>query len=138
MIRSCPIFQAGAAIPSLNLRWGCRPKCGLGGWVPLRTTEIWLLEAIQELLLKIALQAAREDHETRRERQRQGIELAKEDKRYRGRKADDKRNANIVAHRNAGKTITETAELAGCSVAHVKRIWRARQELGARPALLKI
>lgn len=87
-----------------------------------------VLEAIQELLLKIALQAAREDYETRRERQRQGIELAKQDNRYRGRQADNKMNANIIAHRKAGKTIAETAELADCSVAHVKRIWRAHQE----------
>lgn len=87
-----------------------------------------VLEAIQELLLKIALQAAREDYETRRERQRQGIALAKQDNRYRGRKADDKRNANIVAHRKAGKTIADTAELTDCSLAHVKRVWRAHQE----------
>lgn len=87
-----------------------------------------VLEAIQELLLKIALQAAREDYETRRERQRQGIELAKQDNRYQGRKADGKRNANIIAHRKAGKTIAATADLSGCSVAHVKRVWRAHQE----------
>ena len=35
-----------------------------------------VLEAMQELLLKLALQMARDDYETRRERQRQGVELA--------------------------------------------------------------
>jgi DNA invertase Pin-like site-specific DNA recombinase len=92
-----------------------------------RTTKL-VLEAVQELLLKIALQAARDDYETRRERQRQGIELAKQDRRYKGRPADVKANKNIVAHRKAGKTIAETAELTDCSVTHVKRIWRAHQD----------
>jgi len=36
-----------------------------------------VLEAVQELLLKLALQIARDDYETRRERQRQGVALAK-------------------------------------------------------------
>ena len=36
-----------------------------------------VLESIQELLLKLALQMAREDYETRRERQRQGVQLAR-------------------------------------------------------------
>ena len=36
-----------------------------------------VLESVQELLLKLALQIARDDYETRRERQRQGVQLAK-------------------------------------------------------------
>ena len=36
-----------------------------------------VLEAVQDLLLKLALQVARDDYEDRRERQRQGVELAK-------------------------------------------------------------
>ena len=36
-----------------------------------------VLESIQEMLLKLALQMARDDFEDRRDRQRQGIELAK-------------------------------------------------------------
>lgn len=87
-----------------------------------------VLEAVQELLLRIALQAARDDYETRRERQRQGIELAKQDKRYKGRPANNKANASIIAHRKAGKTIAETAELVDCSTTHVKRIWKAHQK----------
>ncbi|EGQ8057074.1 recombinase family protein [Vibrio alginolyticus] len=37
-----------------------------------------VIESVQELLLKLALQMARDDYETRKERLRQGIELAKE------------------------------------------------------------
>lgn len=36
-----------------------------------------VLESTQEMLLKLALQMARDDYETRRDRQLQGIELAK-------------------------------------------------------------
>lgn len=36
-----------------------------------------VLESVQDMLLKLALQMAHEDYEDRRERQRQGIELAK-------------------------------------------------------------
>jgi DNA invertase Pin-like site-specific DNA recombinase len=82
-----------------------------------------VLESVQSMLLKIALQMAREDWETRRERQKQGIELAKADGRYLGRKADLKTHHRIIALRKAGNTIFRTAELAGCSLAQVKRIW---------------
>src|SRR6266540_6090213 len=36
-----------------------------------------VLEAVQDMILKLALQTARDDYETRRERQRQGVQLAK-------------------------------------------------------------
>ena len=43
-----------------------------------------VLESVQELLLKLALQMARDDYETRRERQRQGVQLAKAAGKYAG------------------------------------------------------
>lgn len=82
-----------------------------------------VLEAVQSMLLKVALQAAREDYEDRRTRQRQGIELAKAEGRYRGRPKDEVMHARVVALRTGGKSISATALLAGCSVAQVKRIW---------------
>lgn len=82
-----------------------------------------VLEAVQDMLLKLALQMARDDYEDRRERQRQGIELAKDAGKYRGRRADPKRHAQVVALRKSGHSITRTAELAGCSPSQVKRIW---------------
>lgn len=44
-----------------------------------------VLESVQELLLKLALQMARDDYETRRERQRQGVQLARAAGKYAGR-----------------------------------------------------
>ena len=83
-----------------------------------------VLGAIQEMLLKIALQMAREDWETRRERQRQGVEIAKGIAgRYPGRKPDVVTHDRIIALRGANHTIARTAKLAGCSTAQVKRIW---------------
>jgi len=83
-----------------------------------------VLEAVQEMLLKLLLQAAHDDYVSRRIRQRQGIELAKQHQRYKGRPANDKANKSIIAHRKAGKTIAETAALVDCSTTQVKRIWK--------------
>jgi len=82
-----------------------------------------VLESVQELLLKLALQMARDDYETRRERQRQGVQLAKSAGKYTGRLNDTATHERIVALRSAGQTIKRTAQLAGCSQSQVKRIW---------------
>lgn len=87
-----------------------------------------VLEAVQEMLLKLALQIAREDYEDRRERQRQGIELAKAAGKYRGRKTDTHTHEQIIALRSGGKSISETAKLADCSASQVKRVWGMREQ----------
>jgi DNA invertase Pin-like site-specific DNA recombinase len=81
-----------------------------------------VLEAVQDMLLKVALQTAREDYEVRRERQRQGIDLAKGQGRYSGRKPDKAQHRRIIAFREAGESISRTAELVDCSLAQVKRV----------------
>ena len=86
-----------------------------------------ILEQMQELLLKVTLQLARDDWENRRERQRQGIRLAQQEGKYKGRRANKALHGRIVALRKAGKTIAETARLAGCSDAQVKRVWAAHR-----------
>lgn len=86
-----------------------------------------VLESVQDMLLRLALQMARDDYEDRRERQRQGIELAKAAGRYGGRKPNKALHARVIALRTAGSSISETARLAGCSESQVKRIWAARQ-----------
>jgi DNA invertase Pin-like site-specific DNA recombinase len=82
-----------------------------------------VLESVQALLLKLALQMARDDYETRRERQRQGVQLAKAAGKYVGRVPDRATHQRIVTLRSAGQTIKRTAELTGCSESQVKRIW---------------
>ena len=87
-----------------------------------------VLESVQDMLLKLALQMARDDYEDRRERQRQGIAIAKQEGRYRGRKADPKIHDRIIAFRQSGRSIADTAKLAGCSVSQVKRICRLQKD----------
>ncbi|CAM3553511.1 Resolvase (plasmid) [Xenorhabdus nematophila ATCC 19061] len=86
-----------------------------------------VLESVQELLLKVALQMAHDDYELRRERQRQGIQLAKASGKYSGRKADFSIHERIVTLRRSGLTIERTAALAGCSISQVKRVWAIYQ-----------
>jgi DNA invertase Pin-like site-specific DNA recombinase len=81
-----------------------------------------VLEAVQDMLLRVALQTARDDYDTRRERQREGIELAKRAGRYTGRKPDLAHHRRIIGLRDAGMSIAKTAELANCSIAQVKRV----------------
>ena len=91
-----------------------------------------VLESVQEMLLKLALQMARDDWETRKERQRQGVELAKVAGKYAGRKADVGTHERIIELRGTGKTIAETAKRAGCSTAQVKRIWAEHKAVTAK------
>ena len=82
-----------------------------------------VLESVQSMLLRLALQMARDDWETRTVRQKQGIVIAQAAGKYAGRKADKAMHERIIDYRKAGKTIAETAKLASCSTAQVKRIW---------------
>ncbi|MDR1709119.1 MAG: recombinase family protein [Candidatus Accumulibacter sp.] len=84
-----------------------------------------VLESVQELLLKLALQMARDDYEDRRERQRQGIALAKAKGKYKGRRLDSRRHEQVIALRRAGHSLASTAKLTGYSLSQVKRICAA-------------
>jgi DNA invertase Pin-like site-specific DNA recombinase len=86
-----------------------------------------VLEAVQELLLKLSLQMARDDYEDRRERQKQGISQAKKKGKYKGRKANQKTHELIIKLR-PNHTIAETARLAGCSESLVKLVWANHQK----------
>lgn len=81
-----------------------------------------VLEAVQDMLLRVALQVARDDYEDRRERQRQGIEIGRAAGRYKGRSSDQARHKRIIALREGGTSIVKTAELVPCSIAQVKRV----------------
>ena len=127
-ISRLPLADAEALVKSITDKGA---KLAIPGIVDLsevvantadRTAKL-VLESVQEMLLKLALQMARDDWETRKERQRQGVELAKVAGKYVGRKADVNTHERIIEPRGTGTTIAKTAKLAGCSTAQVKRIW---------------
>ena len=94
-----------------------------------------VLEAVQDMLLRVTLQTARDDYEARRERQREESEIARRTGRYTGRKADAAQHRRVVGLPEAGMSIARTAELAGCSIAQVKRVTAAYRKscaVGAR------
>lgn len=98
---------------------------------PLLMQLFVIYYGIALLLLKLALQMARDDYEDRRERQRQGVELAKRAGKYAGRQADTTTHERIIALRSGGRSIAETAKLAGCSESQVKRVWSMRADVPA-------
>lgn len=87
-----------------------------------------VLESVQNMLLRLALQIARDDYEDRRKRQHQGISQAKQKGKYLGRRANHKKHELIVELR-LHNTIAETARLAGCSESLVKLVWAKRQKI---------
>ena len=92
---------------------------------PDKILEI-VLDTMQTMLMKIALQMARDDYETRRKRQKEGIELAKKKGMYKGRKPTIDENL-IFEMLDKGFNIARTAEIAKCSISSVKRIAKKRK-----------
>ncbi|OCG69497.1 resolvase [Gilliamella sp. Occ3-1] len=82
-----------------------------------------VIDSMQDLLLKIALQVARDDYEIRRQRQREGVAIAKAKGKYKGRQANKQLHKLIIECRSSGKSINKTAELLNCSPATVKNVW---------------
>lgn len=80
-----------------------------------------VLDSVQELLLKLALQIARDDYEKRRQRANEGIAKAKAAGKYAGRRPNLEQHQLILELRKT-YSIRETAKLAKCSEANVKRI----------------
>jgi DNA invertase Pin-like site-specific DNA recombinase len=57
-----------------------------------------VLKSVQAMLLRLALQIARDDYEARRERQRQGVQIARLEGKYKGRKADASMHQRIEGY----------------------------------------
>ncbi|MGR5364326.1 recombinase family protein [Vibrio mediterranei] len=83
---------------------------------------------LTEFMIDLAAAMARDDYETRRKRQAQGIEKAKALGKYRGRKPDLKLRENIQLLLTEGKSWSQIQELLGCSrstIAAVKKLTAA-------------
>jgi DNA invertase Pin-like site-specific DNA recombinase len=87
--------------------------------------------SMQEMLLKVALYQCVTDYETRRVRQREGIQVAKEKGVYKGRKPNTIVNEKILELRRAGFTIANIASSLQVSESQVKQILKKASSLDA-------
>ncbi|MCZ0400695.1 helix-turn-helix domain-containing protein, partial [Escherichia coli] len=74
-----------------------------------------LFAAINDMLLDMLAAVARRDYEQRRERQKQGIEKAKKDGKYKGRKPNQARHDAIIRLIESGSSWTQVQKVLGCS-----------------------
>jgi DNA invertase Pin-like site-specific DNA recombinase len=86
-----------------------------------------VMKTMQAMLLKIALYQCRQDYETRRQRQADGIAEAKAKGVYKGRKPDVVANAKIAELRRIGYTIAKIASTLNVSESQVKLILKRDQ-----------
>lgn len=91
------------------------------------------LNGLSDMLLKVSLLIARQDYETRRDRQQQGIGLAKQQGKYKGRRPDTNLHRNVYHLRSTGVSIAETAKLANCSPTTVKKIMNIYRSINDIP-----
>ncbi|ENS1920528.1 recombinase family protein [Vibrio parahaemolyticus] len=88
-----------------------------------------IVRGLNGLLMDVLAVSSRRDYLQRRNRQREGIEKAKAQKRYTGRKPDLKRHEQIYKLRVVnGLTISEVAELTGTSPRTVTRVAKKMRE----------
>lgn len=125
-ITRAPLVEAEALIDTIKARGA---KLVIPGMVDLSDIEAEgmgkiVLDAMQDLLVKIALQMARDDWQTRQDRQRQGIELAKQRGVYKGRPRDTDKRKRIAKCLEASMGIRETARVVGVSPTTVSRVKR--------------
>ncbi len=87
-----------------------------------------MLAAINGMMIEMMAAIARKDYEQRRQRQAQGIEKAKNEGVYTGRKADPDLHRRVRDALEAGLGVRAAARVVGCSTNTVTRI---RDELDA-------
>lgn len=123
-ISRAPLKEAEALVQAIKDKGA---KLSIPGMVDLSDIEAEgmakiVLDAMQDMLLKIAMQMARDDYETRQERQRQGIELARKKGVYKGRPRNEEKRKSIAGLLKKGAGIREVARAIGCSPATVQSV----------------
>lgn len=81
-----------------------------------------MLDAVNNMMLDMLAAIARKDYEQRRERQKQGIEAAKSEGKYRGRPVDKQLHEKIHDLLGKGFSIRKAAKIVDCAPSTVQRI----------------
>lgn len=79
-----------------------------------------ILKAINEMMMDVMAVFARKDYELRRERQKQGIERAKELGKYKGREINTDKYKEILGYLAKGYSHRDICKLAKCSLATIQ------------------
>ena len=84
-----------------------------------------MLSAINSMMLDMLAAISRKDYDDRRRRQRQGIDKAKSEGKYRGRPVNEKLHRNIRDLLDGGRSYSHIQEILGCSrhtISKVKKL----------------
>ncbi|MCX4190808.1 recombinase family protein [Methylophaga sp. OBS3] len=80
-----------------------------------------MLDAVNNMMLDMLAAIARKDYEQRKERQKQGIEKARSEGRYKGRPLNESMHKKIHELIKKGFSVRKTAEIVGCAPSTVQR-----------------
>lgn len=81
-----------------------------------------MFEAMNSMMLDMLAAISRKDYEDRRRRQKQGIEKAKSENRYRGRPIDESLHHKIQELLSDGKSWSKIQSLIGCSRTTIAKV----------------
>ena len=92
-------------------------------WISASTSEFdnRMFAAINDMLLDMLAAVARRDYDQRRERQKQGIEKAKKDGKYKGRQVNQNRYDAINRLLNSGHSWSQIQKVLNCSRGTISR-----------------
>ncbi len=86
--------------------------------------------ALTEFMLDLGAAMARDDYETRHKRQAQGIEKAKAEGKYRGRRVNASLHQDIRDQLSLGRSYSEIQQKLGCSRATIARVVKSSEGIG--------
>jgi len=87
-----------------------------------------MLRAINGMMLDMLAAISRKDYEDRRRRQREGIDKAKAEGKFLGRRADEDLHMAIMTLRKSGKSLADVSRISGASLSTVNRVCKKLRE----------
>ncbi|OCG40865.1 recombinase family protein [Gilliamella sp. Bif1-4] len=89
----------------------------------MTTLQKMILDTVQNLLLNLALIQARDNYEDIRQRQKEGIAIAKANNKYKGRKKNTELHNKIINYRfNKNLSLQQISIMCKCSLTTVKKV----------------
>jgi DNA invertase Pin-like site-specific DNA recombinase len=89
-------------------------------------------QALTAFMLDLGAAMARDDYETRQKRQKQGIDKAVKEGKYKGRPVDTELHKKIDDLLSASVSYSKIQNIIGCSRATVAKVAKARKEAGIK------